>query len=282
MRKYLITGATGFIGKYLINKLLQNDDVSLIATYRNKKDIFQEKKVTWIKFDLFESTSNLYEFFDCPEILIHLAWGNLPNYLDSYHNEVELPAQKKFIENIVSEKLKNIFVLGSCFEYGMKEGEYIETAEVNPENSYAKAKVSLYKYIIELKKKHEFSLTWGRLFYVYGKGQAKHTLYSQFLEAASKNIPFKMSPGDQRRDFLDIEEAVDHISRLVKSHEDNGIVNICSGKGIKIKNLVESWKKDIKSNIKLDLGYYDYPEIEPMNFWGSNKKLKNLVHKTKK
>ena len=98
MRKYLITGATGFIGKYLINKLLENDNVSLIATYRNKKDIFQEKKVTWIKFDLFESISNSYEFFDCPEILIHLAWGNLPNYLDSYHNEVELPAQKKFIE----------------------------------------------------------------------------------------------------------------------------------------------------------------------------------------
>ena len=38
----------------------------------------------------------------------------------------------------------------------------------------------------------------------------------------------------------------------------------------------------LSPNIKLDLGYYDYPEIEPMNFWGSNKKLKNLLHKTKK
>ena len=54
----------------------------------------------------------------------------------------------------------------------------------------------------------------------------------------------------------------------------NGIINCCSGTPVSIRKLVENYLEKKHKSLHLNLGYYPYPDYEPMAFWGDNKKLK--------
>ena len=57
-------------------------------------------------------------------------------------------------------------------------------------------------------------------------------------------------------------------AKLKLDDQLNGIINCCSGIPISIRNLVENYLKENNKHIKLNLGYYPYPDYEPMAFWG--------------
>ena len=280
--KVLVTGATGFIGSHLIRELLKSKTNQIVATSRSidkakKSDWFS--KVEYIEYDFNEGTSeNLYDFFGKPDQLIHLAWENLSNYNSSSHIEVILPNHCDFIESMVLGGLKNVVVTGTCFEYGMIEGCLSEDINTKPENLYAVAKDSLRKFIVNLHKKHSFVYKWIRLFYMYGDGQSKTSLmYLLDKTIQDKNKVFNMSGGEQLRDFLPIDEVVRNISLITKQNSHlNQVVNCCSGKPISVKNLVEHYLEEKKYKIRLNLGFYPYPDYEPMRFWGCNLKLKEI------
>ncbi|MEA3386967.1 MAG: NAD(P)-dependent oxidoreductase [Patescibacteria group bacterium] len=125
--KILVTGATGFIGNHLINDLLKNKSIEIIATSRNidkakKFDWFD--KVNYIPYDLndFDKDNNLYELFTKPDKVIHLAWDGLPNYNDLIHIEQNLISNYRFIKSLIDCGLKDITITGTCFEYGMQNG----------------------------------------------------------------------------------------------------------------------------------------------------------------
>ena len=280
--KVLVTGATGFIGSHLIRELLKSKTNQIVATSRSidkakKSDWFS--KVEYIEYDFNEGTGeNLYDFFGKPDQLIHLAWENLSNYNSSSHIEVILPNHSDFIESMVLGGLKNVVVTGTCFEYGMIEGCLSEDIDTKPENPYAVAKDSLRKFIVNLQKKHSFVYKWIRLFYMYGDGQSKTSLmYLLDKTIQDKNKVFNMSGGEQLRDFLPIDEVVRNISLITKQNSHlNQVVNCCSGKPISVKNLVEHYLEEKKYKIRLNLGFYPYPDYEPMRFWGCNLKLKEI------
>jgi dTDP-6-deoxy-L-talose 4-dehydrogenase (NAD+) len=56
-----------------------------------------------------------------------------------------------------------------------------------------------------------------------------------------------------------------------------GIINCCSGKPITVEQFVRNYLKKIEKNIKLNLGYYPYPDYEPMEFWGDTAKLNPIL-----
>ena len=103
---------------------------------------------------------------------------------------------------------------------------------------------------------------------MYGKGQNPKSLMSQLDVAIKKGDPvFKMSGGEQLRDYLPIENVAQKLLDLFIKNKD-GCFNICSGNPISVRRLVEERIKERGSDIKLDLGYYPYPDYEPMSFWG--------------
>ncbi|MGH2645989.1 MAG: NAD-dependent epimerase/dehydratase family protein [Ginsengibacter sp.] len=277
--KILVTGATGFVGRYVINVLLKYDH-TIIAAGRNK-NLFENKKINFISFDLdkLDSNKNYFEYFTQPDLLIHLAWQGLPNYKSLFHFENNLPAHYSFLKNMVVSGLKNMVVTGTCFEYGMKEGCLSEDIVTDPRNPYALAKDTLRKFLFELKKKNEFSCKWIRLFYMYGEGQNPNSLLSQLQIALSNgDKEFKMSGGEQERDYLPVEKVAEYIVAVALQNEVEGIINCCSGKPIKIKELVTNYLKENNVDIKLNPGYYPYTDYEPMSFWGDNTKLKQILN----
>ena len=159
-------------------------------------------------------------------------------------------------------------IAGTCFEYGLKSGAISSSSITEPTTVYATAKDTLRKKLTLLSLKKDFNLQWARIFYMFGKGQNSNSIISQ-LDFAIKNNQkvFLMSGGEQLRDYLPVEKAAEKLSNLYKSGK-NGIFNICSGKPISIRNLVESYIEKKNSNIVPKYGYYPYSVYEPMQFWG--------------
>jgi dTDP-6-deoxy-L-talose 4-dehydrogenase (NAD+) len=283
VKKILVTGATGFIGNYVIKELLRKNCVVIATSADGKK----AQKTSWfsqvryIPFNLsdFNDNLNYYLYFEEPDLLIHLAWEGLPNYTNDFHIVENLPRHIRFLKNLVKNGLNDMTMAGTCFEYGMKEGCLSEEMECIPVNSYAKAKNLLRKELELLQSERFFYLKWVRLFYMYGKGQHPNSLISQLERAiVQKEKEFKMSGGEQLRDFLAVTLVARYIVAIALQRKVTGVINCCSGKPVSVKSFVENYLKETDQFIPLKLGFYPYADYEPMMFWGDNTKLKLILN----
>ncbi len=281
--KVLVTGATGFIGNYVIEELLKYNH-EIIATSRSREKVSDKswrKKVTYIECDL-DSEQDFARLFDFPELVIHLSWDGLPNYSSLYHFEKNLSVSYSFLKNLIQSGIKNVVILGTCFEYGMQSGCLSEEMISEPVTAYGLAKDTLRKFLQELQKQYDFNYRWIRLFYVYGKNQNRNSLVSQ-IEAAIKNNDevFNMSGGEQIRDYLPVEKAAEYIVKISLQNKKNGIINCCSNEPVSVRKFVEDYLDNRNYNMKLNLGHYPYADYEPLAFWGDNSKLKTIMKEQK-
>ncbi|MBS1602744.1 MAG: NAD(P)-dependent oxidoreductase, partial [Bacteroidetes bacterium] len=215
-KKILVTGATGFIGTYVVTSLLE-EGVDVIATSAHEEKAIQQpwfSKVSYIPFDLtgFDPAQDYYRYFGEPDAIIHLAWEGLPNYKSDFHLEVNYPRHAAFLRNLVEHGLRDITVTGSCMEYGLQEGEIKEDQPALADHFYGRAKEALRKFLLQLAQEYPVSVKWARLFYMYGKGQSPKSLLSQLDKALQEGQEsFNMSGGQQTRDYLPVAKVADYI-----------------------------------------------------------------------
>ena len=256
--KIAITGASGFVGRHVLHAVAQRKDVEVVAVSRQAPGAWLPSGMRHVALDLAAPPPDVFAALGQPDVLIHLAWSGLPNYQSRHHYETHLAEQYRFLQQLAAAGLPSLLCAGTCFEYGMRSGELeVLAADLG------------------------FQLSWARLFYMYGEGQAPGSLYSQFMAAgASGAAEFPMSGGEQLRDFLHVTDVAQRLVGLACDTPGAGIVNVCSGRPTSVRALVESWLEIHRWPMKLVLGHYPYPAYEPMAFWGSSAKLNRLLEST--
>lgn len=278
--KVLITGATGFIGNYVINTLLAQGH-ELIASSRTLEKARQQswfEKVNYLPLVINGDDANVFERCGQPDVLIHLAWQKLDTYRDPAHFENIAHEHYYFIRNLVKAGLQQCLVTGTCLEYGLQSGQLHEDLEAKPVLAYPLAKHLLHLMLEGLQQSQDFNLQWVRLFYIHGMGQRSSSLLAQLdLAIAEGKSTFDMSKGDQVRDYLPATEVARLISKIASYSDFNGILNCCSGTGITVNELVESHLRSRGVDLQLNRGKYPYPDYEPFAFWGDRKKLDLLL-----
>lgn len=276
--KIAVTGASGFIGRHVLSDLL-TQGVEVVAVTRNATRLSDfSKSIKIIEMNISDPAPDCFEQLGCPDVLIHLAWDGLPNYKSPHHFETELPSQYHFLKIMLEAGLTSLLVTGTCLEYGMQSGALSEDMQTKSDNPYGYAKDALRQQLEFFKSIKPFRLTWTRLFYMHGQGQPITSLYPKLKEAVLHGDKiFNMSGGEQLRDYLPVTEVARQIVRLAMAQRDMGTVNICSGIPISVRRLVEQWLLENNWKIELNLGYYPYPDYEPMAYWGSIGKLASLL-----
>lgn len=273
-----VTGASGFLGRYVLQELLSRG-LETVAITRSRNNLPGGMNVPEVlEMDIHTPPNDPFATMGRPDVLIHLAWGGLPNYHSRRHTELELPAQIAFLSGCVAGGLKRLVVTGTCYEYGLCSGELTEASPTNPCTEYGRAKELLHARLLDLQLTHDFELAWLRLFYLFGPGQAKTSLYSMLLAAIDRREEaFDMSGGEQVRDFLPVREATRLIVEVALRRGADGSFNICSGSPVSIRELVRTWIDESHAKIRMNLGKIPYSPSEPMAFWGSRRKLDELL-----
>lgn len=270
-----VTGATGFLGRHVAASLRARG-LGMIALGR--RPVGESPSVRWRPLDLAAPADEAMRSIGAADALVHLAWEGLPNYRAPRHVEEELPRQASFIDAALAHGLRRLVVAGTCFEYGMRDGELREDLEAHPANPYGQAKDLLRRHAQDACARNRCSLAWARLFYLWGDGQAPTSVWSQLADHVRRGeASFPMSGGQQVRDFMPAADAADALVRLALRPDASGILNVCSGMPRTLEQTVRGWLADRGWDIQLDLGRFPYPDHEPFAFWGSRARLDELL-----
>ena len=273
-----VTGSLGFIGRHVLAQLHARGMTPTLVCRPGSivPDDLSDHPIVYV--DIGDAPGDAYQRLGEPETLIHLAWGGLPNYQSPHHVEIELPAHRGFLRALLDGGLRALTVTGTCFEYGKQSGALEEDRATAPVTAYGHAKDELRRDLERLHDARPFRLTWARLFYLYGEGQAPGSLLPQLEAAIARGDPtFDMSGGEQLRDYLPVDEAARYLVLLATNGLDNGVVNVCAGSPISVRDLAEGVVARHRSTIHLNLGYFPYLDYEPMAFWGDRHKLDRIV-----
>ncbi len=274
-----LTGASGFLGRHVLAEMVRRGHRPVCMT-RATTDPLPLAVPTSI-VDLDRPPNDLFAQLGRPNVVVHLAWDGLPNYGATRHLEVVYPSQVRFLRALLQQGVRRLVIAGTCFEYGLTEGRLHEDLSPSPVTAYAEAKVRLHASLAEHAAFEGVELVWARLFYVYGPGQPLSTLWGQVQQAlAERWSSFPMSPGDQTRDYLPVEEAARLLSELALGAlplRAPLTVNVCSGQPIALRDLVVSWVAAAGTELPLQCGAYPYAAHEPLHAWGDRARLNDLV-----
>ncbi len=284
VRTVLVTGATGFIGQHVVERLLATDGVRVIATARAEPTVERAAwlpKVQFVPFDMAvdPNETDLFSYFGKPDAVIHLAWSGLPDYKSMAHVDTYWLQHYRFLTNLLTNGLTNLTVTGTCLEYGLQSGCLSENLPTQPTTAYGLAKDTLRKALSLFVTGQNVSVKWLRLFYMYGRGQNPKSLLAQVEAAVLRGeTTFNMSKGEQLRDYLPVTDVARNIVRIARQQAVTDVINCCSGQPIAVRTFVERFMQEHNYHLTLNLGHYSYPDYEPLAFWGNNQKLLTMTH----
>jgi nucleoside-diphosphate-sugar epimerase len=236
--KILITGATGFVGRYLTPKLLHDGHQVLELT----RDVIKSDSIfgnQTIKFDLKASQEELnscVENFQ-PDVCIHLA-----SYLTS--SDAFVDAKKLIETNIiflvsVLESLKNVnlklFInTGTFAEYFKGDGV------LDPAYLYAATKSASRYFVDYYSKNASYKYATVVPYTIYGAKDSQKKIIDLIVDSLDSTIPLDLSPGEQVLDFIHIKDVVDFYSNLINKTEqieDKTVFSLGTGVGHTLKKL---------------------------------------------
>jgi len=239
MKKVVVTGASGFIGRHTL-RLLIDSGFEVHALSRNNQFNRLYNDCIWHNYDLFDYEST-YELIKAvrPSHIMHFAWDVNPNnYINSINNYNWVEASMRLIQNFHEFGGERVIIAGTCAEYDWSDGYLCENeTPLSYENSYSACKNSLQHLVRSFAKSVDMSLAWGRIFWLYGPYENKNRLVPSLINCLMNNKEFICKSGNSTRDFLHVYDVAEAFISLLLSNVE-GVVNIASGNPIKVEDLV--------------------------------------------
>ena len=230
MKKILITGSTGFVGKNLVKYLVLNTDAELISVNRTKNSK-AENAFTYTEFSERNVNANHY---------IHLAGKahDLKNSAnDEEYFEVNYGLTKKIFEKFLSDELAETFIYISSVKAAKDsvEGVLTENHLPDPKTAYGKSKLKAEQYLMENlpADRNIFILRPCMIHGPFNKGNL-NLLYGLI----SKGLPYPLGAFENQRSFLSIENLCFLIDQLIKKPIQSGIYNVADDKPLSTNELI--------------------------------------------
>lgn len=274
MKKILVTGANGYIGKHVVSALLDKGyDVYACDIKFDKVD----KRAKKINISIFEEDTDIYKKIGEPDICIHLAWRD--GFIHNSENHIlDLYKHYKFIKNMIDGGLKHLTVMGSMHEVGYWEGAINEETPTNPLSLYAIAKNSLRQMIEVAIKDKDITFQWIRGYYIIGDDLYSNSIFSKIYKSeleGKETFPF--TTGKNKYDFIMIDEFVEQIIACSTQKEITGIINCCSGEPTALADMAEKFIRENGFKIRLEYGAFPDRPYDSPQVWGDKRKIENIM-----
>lgn len=286
MKTVFVTGSEGFVGTHVINELKK--DYSIIGLSRNTP-LKSSENLTYIIGDILDQ-NKVYEILNQykPDVILHLAgiaktWGNDPKVLF----DINLNGTLNIYETVLKLKKENnfdpkIIFISSAEVYGnIPHPESIdENAPLLPVNTYGVSKLAADRLSYQYSQTYKLNIIILRPFPHIGSGQNIGFFVS---DMASQIVGIEKDPSkdtllvgnlESIRDYLDVRDVTNAYKIVIETEIDRGeVFNICSGKEVKIKDILDKLLKLAKKEIKIMVDPTRIREVDLPIYVGNNKKL---------
>ena len=226
--KVLVTGGAGFIGSYLVPRLLKEGMEVIVLDLASEPAALAavQEKITYVRADL-GSSADLYRAMltHRPEGVFHLgailAGPCEENPVLGF--EVNFLSTQTLLDASVALKVKRFFMVSSISVFGRDVGEPVaDQAVKNPETIYGQTKLASEHLMLWYNRKHGLDTRALRFTWVFGPGRTTGitALYSSFiLDAMALGKPLHIPNPDERGDWLYIQDAIKAILTLWNAQE---------------------------------------------------------------
>lgn len=237
MKKVLLTGATGFIGSKVTAELLERgyelhalvwpevhaDNTGLI---QHKMNVLDAAAV-----DAFLVENHF-------ENLIHLAWFVGKKCHVSDLNLDWVAASLNLLKSFQKYGGKKFVGAGTCSEYEYKYGYLTEdVTPTNPGTLYGNGKHAVYELAKIFCQQNDIDFKWPRIFNLYGPNEKPQRLMPSVINSCLNGEDVKVSDCLKFQDYLHVEDTARGIVDVFES-DVQGAVNICSGKPVQLRYIV--------------------------------------------
>jgi nucleoside-diphosphate-sugar epimerase len=245
-RRVLVTGASGFLGRAVIDRLAETGwSIDAVTSSSSRVPEMLHGAPRWHEIDLLDEAAveRLVSGLGAP-FLMHLAWAQDRPIYSSLENFRWVASSTRLLESFFENGGRRVVFAGSSAEYDWSKGVCREgSTPLAGGGAYGAAKRALAELFHGLCEHYgagdgrSVSGAWARIFFLFGPHEAEGRLVAAVARSLIEGGPVRCSEGTQIRDYMFIADAADALVELLGS-DLVGPINIASGDGIRVRDLV--------------------------------------------
>lgn len=265
-KTYVISGATGMIGRALVRNLLARGErvVALVRQNSARAPLPAHENLSVLVCDLAD-----YATFVPPckaDAFLHLAWAATSG---GGREDVDLQlsniAYTLDAVRLAARFGCSVFLgAGSQAEYGIATAALTEQTPVDPQSGYGIAKYTAGKLSRTLCRQLGIRHTWARILSIYGEQDAQTTLIMYLVRTLLAGEVPQLTPCEQIWDYLYIEDAASALIAIADRGRDGGVYPVGSGAPKPLAEYVRILRDAIDPTLALGFGARDYYPHQPM------------------
>ncbi len=294
IKKVLVTGASGFIGSHLVEKLIsKNLHVKALVRYNSSSYSnwletlnVNKKKLTIVFGDIRDQDSVEHALKGCDAVINLAAMISVPYSFKNPQSFVDTnvygllnlyrSCQKK------KKKIKKFIQISSSEVYGnvLSKGKKIlkETDILSAESPYAASKIAADQLSLSMYREHNIPITIARPFNTFGPRQSTRAVIPTIITQILKNNKIKIGNTQTSRDFLYVKDNVDALTKLLTSKNTDGeVINISTQYSVKIIDVINLLQKYLGKKFEITQNSRRFRKSEVFNLVGSNLKIRQSI-----
>ena len=274
MKKILVTGAAGYIGRHVVKTALDMGYPVIASDFAFKG---VDERAEFCDVPLFSGDKNIWQALGAPDVCIHLAWRDGFRHNASSHMK-DLSSHVVFLNNLAKGGLPMLTVMGTMHEVGYWEGPITADTPCAPQSQYGIAKNALRQSLLLSLPDTGCLLHWLRAYYITGDEAHGSSIFAKITQAElDGKATFPFTSGQNRYDFIDVDRLAQMIVAASVQDQVNGIINVCTGQPQSLADRVEQFLREKQYKIRLDYGAFPDRPYDSPGVWGDPAQINAIL-----
>ena len=269
--KILLTGATGFVGSYVLRQLVAEQGTEVAALVRHPDNAWRirdELSRTHALPVALEDGEGLRKAIDAfrPSHVVHLAWsGVLGKNRNDASQHLNVFHSMRLLELALRVGARHFIGLGSQAEYGPCQARIDESTPTAPTTLYGAAKLSTCLMAARLCEVSGARFAWLRLFSSYGPQDHPEWMIPYLALKLLRGEKPSVTAAEQRWDYIYVEDAAAAIVAVAMAERASGIFNLGSGTAPRLREIIERVRDTIDPALPVGFGEVPYRPDQVMH-----------------